>query len=105
MKSVSIVVPVYNEEDNIEHFVESASKVMDELPYDYDILFVDDGSKDRSREILLNLENNNPHVSAIFLAKNFGHQLALTCGLDHGRRYATPAGTYSKTSFHVGRRI
>ncbi|MBO6178584.1 MAG: glycosyltransferase family 2 protein [Selenomonadaceae bacterium] len=83
MKSVSIVVPVYNEEDNIEHFVESASKVMDELPYDYDILFVDDGSKDRSREILLNLENNNPRVSAIFLAKNFGHQLALTCGLDH----------------------
>ena len=83
MKSVAIVVPVYNEEDNIEHFAASASKVMDALSYEYEILFVDDGSKDKSREILLKLERENPHISAIFLARNFGHQLALTCGLDH----------------------
>ena len=83
MKSVSIVVPVYNEEDNIEHFAESVGNVMGAMEYQYEILFVDDGSRDRSREILLCLERENPHVKAIFLARNSGHQIALTCGLDH----------------------
>ena len=83
MKSVAIVVPVYNEEDNIEHFAESVSEVMRNLPYDYELLFIDDGSVDRSREILRRLEDDNAHMSAIFLARNFGHQLALTCGLDN----------------------
>jgi len=83
MKSVAIVVPVYNEEDNIEHFAESVHNVMKNLPYEYELLFIDDGSIDRSREILRCLENDNAYVSAIFLARNFGHQLALTCGLDH----------------------
>ena len=50
MKRISIVVPVYNEEDNIAHFVQSVTAVMAELPYDYELLFVDDGSRDRSRE-------------------------------------------------------
>ncbi len=83
MKSVSIVVPVYNEEDNIEHFCRSVEEVMAPLGYDYEILFVDDGSRDGSREILLGLEESDKHVGAIFLARNSGHQLALTCGLDH----------------------
>ena len=83
MKLVSIVVPVYNEEDNIEHFASGIDKVMAHLDYDYELLFVDDGSVDRSREILPELERRNPHVKSIFLARNSGHQLALTCGLDH----------------------
>ena len=53
MKRISIVVPVYNEEENIEHFVLSVEAVMEKLPYAYEILFIDDGSRDRSREILL----------------------------------------------------
>ena len=83
VRTVAIVVPVYNEEDNIEHFTKSVDGVMANLPYKYEILFVDDGSKDKSREILRRLEEENPNVSAIFLARNFGHQLALTCGLDN----------------------
>ena len=83
MKRISIVVPVYNEEDNIAHFVQSVTAVMAELPYDYELLFIDDGSRDRSREILRALGASDPHVQSIFLARNFGHQLALTCGIDH----------------------
>lgn len=83
MKRVSIVVPVYNEEDNIAHFVQSVEKVMETLPYAYEILFIDDGSRDRSREILREMGECDPHVQSIFLARNAGHQVALTCGTDH----------------------
>lgn len=82
MKLVSIVVPVYNEQDNIEHFTECTCKVMDSLNYEYELIFVDDGSKDNSRQILPELAAKNPHVHYVFLARNYGHQLALTCGLD-----------------------
>lgn len=82
-KTVAIVVPVYNEEDNIEHFTKAVSDVMSDLPYDYELFFIDDGSVDKSRKILRRLEEENSHVSAIFLARNYGHQLALTCGLDN----------------------
>ena len=83
MKRISIVVPVYNEEENIEHFVLSVEAVMEKLPYAYEILFIDDGSRDRSREILLELGKKDTRVQSIFLARNSGHQLALTCGTDH----------------------
>ena len=83
VKRVSIVVPVYNEEDNIEHFVQSVEAVMEQLPYDYELLFIDDGSRDRSRAILRELGERDVRVQSIFLARNSGHQLALTCGTDH----------------------
>ena len=83
VKRISIVVPVYNEEENIAHFAKSVAAVMASLPYDYELLFVDDGSSDRSREILVELGAADAHVGSIFLARNAGHQLALTCGIDH----------------------
>ncbi|MGM9540264.1 glycosyltransferase family 2 protein [Anaerovibrio sp.] len=83
MKTISIVVPVFNEEDNIEHFYESVRSVMEPLAYEFELIYVDDGSKDRSREILRGLEKRDERVQSIFLARNSGHQLALTCGLDH----------------------
>ncbi len=83
VKRISIVVPVYNEEENIAHFVQSVTAVMEQLSYTYEMLFIDDGSRDRSREILLELGTRDPRVQSIFLARNSGHQLALTCGIDH----------------------
>ena len=83
MKLVSIVVPVFNEEDNLEHFYQAVSAVMEKTKYDFELIFVDDGSRDRSREILRRLEEEDARVQPIFLSRNFGHQLALTCGLDH----------------------
>ena len=83
VKRISIVVPVYNEEETIEHFAQSVAEVMESLPYAYEILFIDDGSRDRSREILRELGARDAHVQSIFLARNSGHQIALTCGTDH----------------------
>jgi dolichol-phosphate mannosyltransferase len=83
LKTVSIIVPVYNEEDNILHFTEAVSEVMNKEPYEWDLLFIDDGSKDSSLDIIekLQIEHDNIHVLA--LSRNYGHQIALTCGLDH----------------------
>ena len=83
MKRISIVVPVYNEEENIAHFARAVADVMERLPYHYELLFIDDGSSDRSREILRTLGAQDAHIGSIFLARNYGPQLALTCGIDH----------------------
>ncbi len=83
LKVISIVVPVYNEEANLRHFYEAVCTVMESLPYDFELVFVDDGSRDSSRTILHALELEDERVQPIFLARNSGHQLALTCGLDY----------------------
>lgn len=85
MKRVSIVVPVYNESENINHFVQAVREVMDSLPYAWDLLFVDDGSRDDSLEILEKLQAECDNIKVLALSRNYGHQIALTCGLDHAR--------------------
>jgi glycosyltransferase involved in cell wall biosynthesis len=83
MKKVSFVVPVYNEESNLKEFHKRMTSVMSKLPYDYEILFVDDGSKDTSPVMLQEMADQDARVQAYLLSRNYGHQLALTCGLDH----------------------
>ncbi|WP_405383713.1 glycosyltransferase family 2 protein [Phascolarctobacterium sp.] len=83
MKKVSLVVPVFNEEDNLHEFYKRATAVMEAEDYDYSIVFVDDGSKDSSAVILNDLAAADPHVEAYLLSRNYGHQMALTCGLDN----------------------
>lgn len=56
---------------------------MSDLPYDYEIIFVDDGSTDATPLVLSRLTQQDLHVRALILARNFGHQLAITCGMDH----------------------
>lgn len=82
MKKISFVVPVFNEEENIHEFHRRLTQVMAPLPYDYEILFIDDGSKDRTSQLIRKLAEKDPHVQGYVFARNFGHQLALTCGLD-----------------------
>lgn len=83
MKKISIVVPVFNEEDNLREFYKHATNVMQAESYDYNIIFVDDGSRDSSALILAELSKQDEHVEAYLLSRNYGHQMALTCGLDH----------------------
>lgn len=83
MKKISIVVPVYNEEANIEHFYEELVNVMEPLQYRFELIYVDDGSKDASVCILDRLSRRDERVRPLYLARNFGHQVALTCGLDY----------------------
>lgn len=66
-KRVTIVVPVYNEGDNIPHFTRAVMEAMTGLPYRYELLFVDDGSRAESCRVLRETERREPHVRAIFL--------------------------------------
>lgn len=83
MKKISIVVPVYNEQDNLREFHKRITEVMAKEPYDYSIVFVNDGSSDNSAVILNELSQEDAHVEAYLLSRNYGHQMALTCGLDN----------------------
>lgn len=83
MKKISIVVPVYNEEENIAHFYQEVCQEMANIAYSFEIVFVDDGSNDASACILAYLAQKDERVKPLYLARNFGHQIALTCGLDH----------------------
>lgn len=83
MKKISIVVPVYNEQDNLKEFHKRITAIMKDTGYDYNLVFVDDGSKDSSAFILKQLVEEDEHVEAYLLSRNYGHQMALTCGLDN----------------------
>ncbi|HBF36502.1 MAG TPA: glycosyltransferase [Firmicutes bacterium] len=83
MKRVSIIIPVYNEEKVIDAFYQAVLENIKSLAYDFELIFVDDGSTDKTPLILNYITQNDPKVRAFVLSKNFGHQFALTCGLDH----------------------
>ncbi len=73
MKKVSIMVPCYNEEENVVPISEALVKQMEELPqYDYEILFIDNCSQDKTRPLLREICAKNPKIRAIFNSKNFG---------------------------------
>lgn len=82
---ISIVTPVYNEEGNVVFFHDEVTKVMDTLGMDYEIIYVNDGSRDRTDELIHQLADHDPHVRALTFARNFGHQIAITCGMDFAR--------------------
>lgn len=80
---LSVVIPIYNEVENLPVLHERLTKVCRKLGKPYEIVLVDDGSKDGSMDLMRNLAQTDPHVRAIGLSRNFGHQICLTCGLDH----------------------
>jgi glycosyltransferase involved in cell wall biosynthesis len=82
-KSLSIVVPCYNEEEVITETYRRLGLVMAQYPIPTELIFVDDGSKDRTWEMLCEIQSKDPRVKIIRLSANRGHQVALTCGLDH----------------------
>lgn len=79
---ISIVIPCYNEEQVLPALVPRLREVMDTLDETYEVVFVDDGSTDDTRQMLSTLCREWPEVSPISLARNVGHQIALTAGLD-----------------------
>ena len=83
LRHLSVVAPMYQEETTAEAFHARVGAALDGL--EYELVLVDDGSKDRTPEILDALAAADPRVRVIHLARNFGHQAALTAGLEHAR--------------------
>lgn len=79
---ISIVAPVYNEEEGIEKFLEEVMKVIKKIDKPYEIVFVNDGSKDKSLEKLKAMAAKNKNIKVLSFSRNFGHQIAITAGMD-----------------------
>jgi dolichol-phosphate mannosyltransferase len=85
---LSVVIPLLNEEEVIEHTYVSLKEHLDALGESYEIVFVDDGSTDRSRAVLAATALHDPTVRVIGLSRNFGHEMATTAGLRYARGQA-----------------
>ena len=86
---LSVVVPVYNEGEGINPFYERTKQVLEHLkPLEHEIIFVDDGSRDNSYQQLTTLADQDIHVKVIKFSRNFGHQIAITAGVDYAEGQA-----------------
>jgi len=81
--NLSVVVPLFNEEENVILLYDELTKVLQELTPAYEIIFVDDGSTDNSLQHLRNIQASDPHVTVVSLRRNFGQTAAMTAGFDH----------------------
>ena len=82
-RMVSVVVPVFNEEGNLRELITKLAVVLEsQLNLTYEVIFIDDGSKDSSWEIISDLNRINSNIKGIRFSRNFGHQNALKAGLD-----------------------
>lgn len=79
---LSLILPVFNEEPVVEECVRRVTAVLQQIACDYELLFVNDGSTDRTLAKLLQLKEADPKIKIIDLSRNFGHQMAITAGLD-----------------------
>lgn len=80
---ISIIIPIYNEEGNISKLYQKLTAVLQKIPQEYELIFVNDGSTDSSREKLQDLhQQNGLQVKIISFSRNFGHQTAVTAGID-----------------------
>ena len=84
MKRISIVIPVYNEEDVLLKLNEKLNNLIETVnEYEFEIIFVNDGSKDKSLSILEEMSKSNTNIKVISFSRNFGHQAAVTAGIKH----------------------
>lgn len=85
-KLLSVVVPCFNEEEVIFETLQRLNSVCRTLTdFDFEIIFVDDGSTDNTCEILKGYSASDPHIRVIVFSRNFGHQIAATAGIDASR--------------------
>lgn len=78
---LSLIVPFLNEQDNLPALHERTGKVLDHIDMAAELIFVDDGSSDRSLDVLIKLQQNDKRIRIIQLSRNFGHQAAVSAGL------------------------
>ena len=81
LKQLSVVAPMYNEEGTAEVFYRRVCEALEDIPFE--LVVVNDGSSDETGQILDRLAEGDPRVRVLHLSRNFGHQTAITAGLDH----------------------
>ncbi|HEY8285229.1 MAG TPA: glycosyltransferase family 2 protein [Chloroflexota bacterium] len=81
----SVVAPVYNEEETLPHFHERVTTAMEALGDPFELILINDGSRDNSYKVMRGLVEKDPRVRVINFSRNFGHQMAVSAGLDHAR--------------------
>ncbi len=81
----SIVAPVFNEEETLPHFYERIIQVMEEVGEPFELVLINDGSRDGSYRVMQELHARDPRVGVIDFSRNFGHQIAISAGLDYAR--------------------
>lgn len=79
---LTVIIPIYNEEKNIPVLYPRLKNVVDRMNLSYEFIFINDGSKDYSIELIKNLAEKNSCIKYINLSRNFGHQIAVTAGID-----------------------
>ena len=84
-KLLSLVVPAFNEEEAMEQSFERTYRAMSSIGYPFEIIYIDDGSRDRTWEIISRLAQEHEEVKALRFSRNFGHQLAVTAGMDEAK--------------------
>jgi undecaprenyl-phosphate 4-deoxy-4-formamido-L-arabinose transferase len=84
MSSISIVIPVYNSEKSIGLVVDEIDKVLPSICDNYEVILVNDGSRDHSWDVISKLECSHLYVRAVNLMRNYGQHNALLCGIRFG---------------------
>ena len=86
MKKITIIIPAYNEEGTLEKLYDRLSKVLNEITnYEFEMLFINDGSKDKTKEILKELREKDNRVSYVNFSRNFGKETAMMAGMDYAK--------------------
>lgn len=83
LKDIAVVIPVFNEKDNLQELYSRLVKVVSSISNSYELIFVNDGSTDGSAEIIRDLADKDDQVYFIYLTRNYGHQIAVSAGLNH----------------------
>jgi len=85
MTELSIIIPIYNEEGNIQILHDRLCKVIEGITSSFELVFVNDGSKDKSITLIKSLAAQDKRVRYLDFSRNFGHQIAVSAGLDHAK--------------------
>ena len=92
MEKITVIVPCYNEEAALHYYYKEMSRVMDEMnDVDFELLFVNDGSKDKTLEIMMELANKDSRVKYISFSRKFSMDLKLLCSFSLIKVSATPS--------------
>ncbi len=85
---LSVIVPCFNEAEVIEHTHQRLTAALEKITPDFEVIYVDDGSRDRTAELLREIQSGSSRAKVIRLSRNFGHQIAVSAGLEYARGQA-----------------